>query len=47
MTEKRDDVKMNGRVGKVSGCKKRCRVVAKGSLGLQTGEAKREKETQN
>jgi hypothetical protein len=46
MTEKRDEVKISGRVEKVSGCKKSCRVVANGSMGLQTGEAKREKETQ-
>ena len=42
MTENLDNVKINDRVEKVSGCKYRCRVVAKGSMGLQTGEASRE-----
>jgi hypothetical protein len=39
MTEKVNNIEINVRVEKVSGCKLRCRVVAKGSTGLQTGES--------
>jgi hypothetical protein len=42
VTEKLENVKINDRVEKVSGCKLRRRVVTKGGMGLQTGEARRE-----
>jgi hypothetical protein len=40
MTEKRDSVKINDGVKKAEGCKKRRQVVAKGSVGLETGGRK-------